>query len=87
LCNNVRRDALACKLPRGGEAEGNRRVDWQPLMSPNALANTMIVSPCASAIAGKWSPPSAVTAPAPKKIKAKVPMNSAANAFANPFIS
>ena len=26
---------------------------WQPLMSPNALANTMMVSPCASATADK----------------------------------
>ena len=60
---------------------------WQPLMSPNALANTMMVSPCASAIPGICPPPSTVPAPAPTKIKAKVPMNSAASGFVNPFIA
>lgn len=80
------------ELPGGGEADGNRRInvaaaDVAEWMSPNALANTMIVSPCASAIAVICALPSAVTAPAPMKIKAKVPMNSAANAFVNLFIS
>lgn len=57
---------------------------WQLLMSPNATANTMMVSPWANATAGSWLAPSAVAAPAPApapiKISEKVPMNSAVKA-------
>jgi hypothetical protein len=47
--------------------------------------NTKMVRPCANATGGSWLTPSAIADPAPMKISAKVPMNSATSVRVSEF--